>query len=274
MRLLLVGGTLVLAAAPLGAQSWQTMTVERASTAQPHLDITVRQHVGRLQIQASDDSMRYRASMRFNARSMAPLYSLGADGGLQIGTHERRGGSSGDARSTILNMSLGRVGTLALDARADAAETMLDLGGLPLTSVAVSSGASDMRVRFDEPNPVRMKSLTLSTGAASINGERLGNANAAQIVVRVGVGEIELDLSGTWQDDTDLRAEVVLGVLSIRVPSQIGVRVETSRVLASFSHSGLRPRDGAFVSENWDSAPHKLTIYAQTTVGFLTIERR
>jgi hypothetical protein len=264
----------MLAATPLSAQSWQTMTVERASTAQEHLDIMVRQRVGRLQIQASDDSMRYRANLRFDARSLAPLYELSAKGKLRIGTHEQRDRRDGESRSTQLDLSLGRIGTLALDARADAAETMLDLGGLPLTAVAVSSGASDMRVRFDEPNPVRMQSLTLSTGAASITGERLGNANAAQIVVRAGVGEIELDLSGTWQNDTDLRAEIVLGILTIRVPSQVGVRVETSRVLASFSQSGLSHRNGAYVSENWDSATHKLTIYAQTTVGFLTVERR
>jgi hypothetical protein len=174
----------MLAATPLSAQSWQTMTVERASTAQEHLDIMVRQRVGRLQIQASDDSMRYRANLRFDARSLAPLYELSANGELRIGTHEQRDRRDGESRSTQLDLSLGRIGTLALDARADAAETMLDLGGLPLTAVAVSSGASDMRVRFDEPNPVRMQSLTLSTGAASITGERLGNANAAQIVVR------------------------------------------------------------------------------------------
>jgi hypothetical protein len=58
------------------------------------------------------------------------------------------------------------------------------------------------------------------------------------------------------------------------VPTDVGVRVETSRVLASFSHAGLSEQGGAYVSDNWESATHKLRIYAQTVVGFLSVERR
>jgi hypothetical protein len=169
---------------------------------------------------------------------------------------------------------LGTSGTLAIDVRAGAAETLLDLSGLPITNLAVSSGASDTRVRFDRPNPVRMRSLTLSTGAASITADRLGNANAEEIVVRSMVGEIDLDLSGSWQGNTELRAELTLGALTIRVPPDVGVHVETSRVLANLSHEGLEDRGGVFVSDNWDTAARKLRIYAQTVFGFLTIERR
>ena len=219
---------------------------------------------------------RSRASLRYDARAVEPIYRYAADSGtLRIGTRERSGSASGDGRrASDLDLTLGASGPLSIDVRSGAAEAVLDLSGLPITSLSVSSGASDTRVRFDQPNPVRMKSLTLSTGAASIVADRLGNANAEEIVVRSAVGEIELDLSGSWQHDTELRAEVALGALTIRVPPDVGVRVTTSRVLASFSHNGLSSRDGAYVSENWETATHKLRIYAQTVVGFLTVEQQ
>jgi hypothetical protein len=266
------------AVAPFGlqGQSWQTFTVERTTLPTADLSVIVRHHVGQISIRPARDSMRYRATLRYDARAVEPIYRYASDSGaLRIGTRERAGGKGSGARgSADLDLTLGTAGNLTIDVRAGAAETTLDLSGLPITTLTVSSGASDTKVRFDRPNPVRMKSLTLSTGAASIVADRLGNANAEEIVVRSAVGEIELDLSGTWQHDTELRAELALGALTIRVPADVGVHVQTSRVLASFSHSGLVPRDGAFVSENWETAARKLRIYAQTVVGFLTIERR
>jgi hypothetical protein len=271
-----LGVALLVCAARLPGQSWQTLSVERANISTPELAVIVRHDVGQLSIRPTRDSVRYRARLRYDARAVEPIYRYAGDSAaLRIGTRERPGGKIGEGRRTSdLELTLGSNGTLAIDVRAGAAETLLDLSGLPITTLAVSSGASDTRVRFDRPNPVRMKSLTLSTGAASIVADRLGNANAEEIVVRSAVGEIELDLSGSWQNDTELRAEVTLGALTIRVPSDVGVHVETSRVLASFSHEGLTSSGGAFVSDNWNTAAHKLRVYAQTVVGFLTIERR
>jgi len=51
-------------------------------------------------------------------------------------------------------------------------------------------------------------------------------------------------------------------------------RVEIRKVLGSFEHDGLVKRDGAYYSENWDSARHKVRIRAETTLGKFEIDRR
>ena len=268
-------GALLLGAMPLSAQNWQTLTVERTQVASPELSVVVRHDVGQFSIRPVRDSVRYRATLRYDQRAVEPIYRYAEDSAaLRIGTRERSGRTGEGTRKSDLELALGTSGTLAIDVRAGAAETLLDLSGLPITTLAVSSGASDTRVRFDRPNPVRMKSLTLSTGAASISADRLGNANAEEIVVRSAVGQIELDLSGSWQGDSELRAEIWLGELTIRVPADVGVHLEPSRVLAGFNHEGLSSRGNAFVSDNWDTATRKLRIYAQTVFGFLTVEHR
>jgi predicted membrane protein len=91
--------------------------------------------------------------------------------------------------------------------------------------------------------------------------------------VDAGVGSVELDLGGQWTQDIDLRIEVTLGVVTIHVPSDVGVRVSLKKTLASFAHEGLVQRDGAWVSTNWESAPHKLRISAETVFGKLTIDK-
>ena len=64
-----------------------------------------------------------------------------------------------------------------------------------------------------------------------------------------------------------------LGVVTIHVPTDVGIRVSLKKVIASFDHEGLEQRDGAWVSSNWESAPRKLRITAETVLGKLTIDR-
>jgi len=60
----------------------------------------------------------------------------------------------------------------------------------------------------------------------------------------------------------------------VRVPSDVGVRIELEKLLASFDHTGLVEHDGAYFSENWGSAPYKLRIKAETTLGKFELDRR
>ena len=113
----------------------------------------------------------------------------------------------------------------------------------------------------------------MSLGAASFRGERLANANTPSIRVDAGVGNVELDMSGQWTRDIELHVEVMLGVVTIHVPSDVGVRVTLEKTFASFDHEGLVQRDGAWISTNWDSAPHKLRVSAETVFGKLTIDK-
>jgi predicted membrane protein len=114
----------------------------------------------------------------------------------------------------------------------------------------------------------------VSLGAASFRGDRLANANAADVRVDAQLARrVELDLGGQWTQDMDLRVDITLGVVTIHVPSDVGVRVSLQKTIASFEHEGLVERDGAWVSRNWDSAPHKVRITAKTVFGQLVIDR-
>jgi hypothetical protein len=80
-------------------------------------------------------------------------------------------------------------------------------------------------------------------------------------------------MSGQWTQDVELRVEVALGFVTIHVPADVGVRVTLEKTFASFDHEGLVERDGAWVSRNWETAPHKLRVSAETVFGKLRIDR-
>ena len=63
------------------------------------------------------------------------------------------------------------------------------------------------------------------------------------------------------------------GKLILRIPTDVGVRLEIQRVAAGFEHEGFVKRDDAWYSDNWDSAPHKLRVRAETFFGKIDVQR-
>jgi hypothetical protein len=53
----------------------------------------------------------------------------------------------------------------------------------------------------------------------------------------------------------------------------VGVRLEVQRVAAGFEHPGLIKRDDAWYSDNWETAPHKLRVRAETYFGKIDVQR-
>jgi hypothetical protein len=172
-----------------------------------------------------------------------------------------------------LRLLVPRTVPLDLDLEFGGAEAMLELGGLSLQSVRLECGATDATLGFTTPNRAHMRELNVDVGAASFTALHLGNANADQIRVRGGMGAVDLDFSGSWQRDLTVLTRVGIGKTTLRVPDDVGVRLEIQRVAAGFDHEGMVKRDDAWYSTNWDTATRKLRIRAETVFGALELQR-
>jgi predicted membrane protein len=126
---------------------------------------------------------------------------------------------------------------------------------------------------FSSPNRVRMRELEVNVGAADFTGRLLANANADQIHVQGGVGSVDLDFNGVWTHDVTVMTRLAIGKLTLRVPADVGLRVEVQRFAAGFEHEGLVKRDDGWYSPNYDAAPYKLKVRAETFFGAIDIQR-
>ena len=264
------------AVANASAQSWRTLDVARQLSDSTPTSVQVVYGTGTFGVRATSSPLLYHMQLRYDATRTQPRHAFdAATRKLQIGVQksEMRFTGRNDADAGHLQLELTRVTPLDLSLDLGAVEADMDLTGLKLSRLHVESGASEAKLRFDSLNATRMSSLDVSLGAASFRGDRLANANTKDIRVDAGVGNVELDLSGQWTQDIELHVDVTLGVVTIHVPSDVGVHVSLQKTLASFDHEGLVQRDGAWVSRNWDSAPHKLRVTAKTVFGKLTIDK-
>lgn len=119
------------------------------------------------------------------------------------------------------NLEIGNV-PLALKLSVGAARGKAELGGLALTGLNLSQGASDFSVSFDRPNTTEMGTFRFTAGAARSVITGLANANAATLEFKGGAGDLSLGFDGELRRDMQVNVIAAAGNLVITVPA--GVR--------------------------------------------------
>lgn len=292
-------GVLLLAVAPAVAGAQETTEVRSARRdlgQAERLEVDVEYAAGRITIARADRGYLYQSYLRYDASRFEPVAEWSRDdaagrlrlgiegaedlqflrwgegGGLNINLDALRGLEDLDEASSALELRLSRSVPTDLDLSIGAAESTLQLGGVPITSLSVETGASDTRIAFDRPNPARMGRLAIEAGAASFRTSGLGNARFSRLTVEGGVGDVRLDFTGDWVRDARATVDVGLGSLQIIVPEDLGVRIRRESFLASFDvPAGFRSTDDGYRSDNWSTAEHQLTLDLSAAFGSVEV---
>lgn len=256
------------------AQELRSLDVSRQLHDSAAMQVRVRYAAGKLALRAAPGPVLYRMQLNYLPEVVRPVHGFAADTRtLRVGVEKRGVRVPGGDQTGEMHLDLAPSVPMDLDLELGTVEADLDMSGLRIGRLRVESGASEAELRFARPNPERMRALTLEVGAASLRASGLANANASEVRVQAGVGGVDLDFGGAWTQDVDLDVRVALGGVTVRVPRDVGVRVEARKFLASFDARGLVKRGDAYLSENWDSATYHLSVRSHTTFGSLRVER-
>jgi len=271
-RLLAVLLALLTTVGAADAQTWRTVSVSRQVTDEEELDVEVHYGAGRFDVRAAEPGVLYQAELRYDEERFRPVTDYRA-GSLEVGTetvddgiHLGRGRSSGS-----LSLALARDLPMHLELRFGAVRADLDLGGLALTDLRLSTGASESRLEVSEPNPVEMRRARLEIGAAEFTTRHLGNLNAERIEVDAGVGEVVLDLTGEWRREGEVEVDMGLGSLEIRLPEGLGVMLTKDSFLTSLDSQGMIKRGDAYYSEDWETADRRVTVDVDAALGSIRV---
>jgi hypothetical protein len=273
---------LALPASAARAQSgarWRTIDVSRQLRDTLPQRMRVQYAAGKLDVRGTADPLLYAMHLRYDERRATPLHRYDADqhstvlGVESLGRGLRTSSGDDGDETGELKLLVPSLVPLELDLELGGTQSALELGGLSLHSLRLECGATDASLAFSTPNHTRMRDMEIDVGAADFTAVNLGNANADQIRLRGGVGVIDLDFGGTWTQDMTVSTRLAVGKLMLRIPSDVGVRLEVQRVAAGFEHQGFTKRDDAWYSENYERAPHKLRLRAETFFGKIEIQR-
>jgi len=260
---------------PAAAQDLRTLTTARQLRGDERLDLRVEFAAGRLRLAPATNDVLYRMRLTYDAERFEPLNSFDARAArAEIGVRgrknvdwERRQPTPGQS----LDVYVGSGVPVSLDLVVGAGKADVNLGGLELTRVTVAAGATETGIRWAEPNNAECSELVLKVGAAKFVAEGLGNAGCRRIDVLGGAGEIVLDFSGEWERDVTVDLRVALASLDLRFPRDVGIAIESRRLLAALEQPGFASRDGVLYSQNWESAEKRVRITAHATLGGLSV---
>ena len=94
----------------------------------------------------------------------------------------------------------------------------------------------------------------------------LGNLNFRELEFEGGVGGADLDFTGQWKQDAQVRIQVGVGGVSVRMPRDLGVEVDAEKNFLSGIHlDGFVKRNYHYYSENYDTA--KVRVFMRVTTG-------
>ena len=272
-KTLLVAVTALVALPALASgQSWRNVTMSRQVSGENELDVSVRYGAGRFKVSPSDGELLYRMQLRYDEERFEPRADFDGDrlslGVESIGRSIRFGR---DRSGGELDLQLARGVPMKLDLEFGAVRADLDLGGLSLLDLDVSTGASESTVDISEPNPLSMRMASFAVGAADFEARHLGNLNAERIEVDAGVGEVRLWFTGEWRQDARVSIDMGLGALELRFPEGLGVRIHKDSFLTSFDSEGLVKRGGSYYSLNWEEAERKVSIDVDAAFGSVQV---
>ncbi len=229
---------------------------------------------GELEISAGDTDDLFLGTFLYNVGEWEPRVSY-TDGRLTIqqGYDEEAWGWPGDEGiRNEWDLRFSPEAVLDMDIKAGAGQGELDLTGLQIEKLDVDLGAGDFTLSFDEPNTAEMSRFTLDVGAARLEIAGVGNASPEEMVVQGGAGEITLDLTGDWTRSADIEVTAGVGRLVLRLPEDVGVRVDVEGGLANVEASGLNRSGGDYVNDAYDEVEIELDIVVTTGIGQVDLE--
>ncbi|MGD8996583.1 MAG: toast rack family protein [Anaerolineae bacterium] len=232
------------------------------------VDVDILFGAGRLELEAGVPDDLLSGYFRYNVERWAPEITFeGSELTIRQGGDEDAWGiPSGNIRNRW-ELEFSPSLPLEMDLRAGAGEGELDLTDLMISSLDVDIGAGDFALRFDKPNAVAMDHLTLDTGASKIEVVGVGNANLQTMRLQGGVGDVSLDLTGGWSRSAEITVRAGAGALTLRLPKNVGVEVETRGGLTNVEAYGLRQMGSTYTNDAFGETEIELRVSVTTGVG-------
>jgi hypothetical protein len=266
----LVAGSALLSG--LEAQSWRTVTNSRQAGSEGEVDVRIKYAAGQFEVRPAERGLLYRMELTYDEDHFDPLSSF-RNGTLELGIDGRsRNFDLDDDNESRMDLELGRGVPMDLRMEFGAVQADVDLGGLSLTRLQLTTGASESRIDVSEPNPEAMRRAEFEVGAASFTATNLGNLNAEILDVDAGVGDLELEFSGDWRRSARVNVDMGLGSLTLIFPRDVGVRLEKDTFLTSLDADEMTKRGDYYYSANWESAHIQIDVTVDAAFGGIDVE--
>ncbi len=138
-------------------------------------------------------------------------------------------------------------------------------------SIANSSfgGFSESRweLRLSDRLPTELN-VKLGAGKGVL---KLAGLALRRLRVEVGVGEVELDLNGRWEQDLEGEVHGGVGEARVHLPRDVGVRVRATGGIGDIKAENLRRQGNYWVNDQYGRSPIDVRLDVQGGIGSIRL---
>lgn len=238
------------------------------------LSAEIRFDIGSLEIAGEKEATLYSMNLEYDKATYQPEVHYAPPAGGDEGTFtfrlesNHKIGLRSENQHNRLRLNLTRSVPLKISVNTGVGDSRLSLTGLQISRLELESGVGGSKLSSYEPNPVTCDLVRIKNGVGSMDAVGLGNLNFRELEFEGGVGGANLDFTGAWKQDADIRVQVGVGGVTLKMPRDIGVRVDAEKHFLSGLHlDGFNKRDSYYYSESYDRAKIRATVRVATGVG-------
>jgi len=149
-----------------------------------------------------------------------------------------------------------------------------EFGGLALEELEFATGLSDVELSFSTPCVGTARKVELVTGLGSMEVRGLSNVRMGSLSFAGGLGSALLEFGGQLRQNLDVKLDVGMGSLDLRVPESIGVKIRhNDNFLSSHEFDRLeRTSADTWFSKNWREGPGNLSFQLSVGMGSVDLE--
>jgi hypothetical protein len=120
---------------------------------------------------------------------------------------------------------------------------------------------------LDEATPVELH-INLGAGDARLT---LGRLNLQSVAVRLGAGDLVLDLRGMPAGSYPVSVNAGAGDTTIQLPASVGISARTFGLIGDANFNGLEKRDDRWINSRAASSPVTIDLRVQHAIGDLRL---
>jgi len=166
---------------------------------------------------------------------------------------------------------------ISMNIELGAGEGELNLTGLQITELKISSGASAIRLFCDEPNRVTAELMSFESGVGSFTATDLSNTNFRTLKFEGGVGSYKLDFGGSLRRSGEVDIEVGLGAITVMIPEQTPAQIRHGGSwFSSIDIDDLfrKSRKDRYETSSFNNASERLTIRIESGLGSVKVRAK
>jgi hypothetical protein len=134
-------------------------------------------------------------------------------------------------------------------------------------SIDMGAGRSDLKL-----GSLALTRLDINAGAGDVDLDLSGSQSLNRLDFDMGAGKLTLDLTGDWQDDLDATIRGGLGELTLRLPRDVGVRIDVDTGIGAVDASGLTKDGDTYTNDAFGESDVTLNIEIDAGVGKINLD--